>query len=362
MANDDFFEGLDQAEAEQGKKILEAKQQKRVRYWYEEGYVPGNEQDSDEEENNDGKQGEEDEEEQSDSDSASSTGYEEVRITLGGARGGRRATWGGLSGRLAIQDAPPGTVAKLDEVLDELLLPGADTGGSARSDAGLSEVTAIVLAQLPQEGRCWSYSSSSCLAIEDDKLEEEYEAARLRYAIEDGEENTRVRSEEEQSMASWAKYNTAMQRQAREDLVAQLKEEEKKKRSIQRGAREQLPGTRKPLPLSQAWQERKAETGGRKLEAPKPSGRSMLPCSLSGSSSSSRSEGHAVAPEEKLGIGQSEKWLVRKPIMQREKHLLPTRPLPKRMPDSVLRPVVDDGPQPEFRVPQMVIPKHRPEG
>merc|ERR1711879_821125 len=175
--------------------------------------------------------------------------------------------WGGINGKLALADAPSQTVAKLDEVLDELLMPMGDMGAcSSSSNANLTDEAAIVMAQMTQETPCWSYSTSSCLAIEDVRLEEEYEATKTRYAIEDGSVNLQVRSEEEQMLAQVAKVNHSIQQEARREFLRNLREEERKKRSIERGSHERLPGARKPLPVSQAWQERRAEIAGKKLE------------------------------------------------------------------------------------------------
>lgn len=299
MANDDFFDALDQAEAaeaEQGRKILEAKDQKRVRYWYEEGYVPGNERDSDDEDHDedqhcDGQQCEERDEEEGE-ETASNSGYEEVRTVLGGARGGQHVRWGGINGRLALADAPEQAIAKLDDVLDELLLPQADVAavGSASNTFRVDEVTAIVLAQLQRESSPWSNTVYSGRASERDGLGEEFVVTRQRFALEDGQVNARVRSEQEHDLSFRARASCCKQRQAREEFVRAFREEERRKRSIEEGSRERLPGARKPLPLSQAWQERKAAVGGTALEPVRPTGRSMLPCSLSGSSSSMSQE------------------------------------------------------------------------
>ncbi|CAE8634125.1 unnamed protein product, partial [Polarella glacialis] len=158
----------DLVEAEKGQGILEEKNARRVRYWWEEGYVPGNEKDSGDEASSEasGDGAEACAPEKLATNALPSAepddDYEEV---VPAARGGRFVRWGGLHGRRCLTDGPlavedglssegasddadeevldadspqirPGhkrtkALPALQDYLDELLLPGADLDAGA---------------------------------------------------------------------------------------------------------------------------------------------------------------------------------------------------------------------------------------
>jgi len=254
----------------------------------------------------------------------SQDGYEEVvpnsGATLGTFQyGGQPMRWGGISGRLCLEDGDKmlaledGKVPALEEVLDELLVVGDDDSGTARAGLRVAEdepeqaVLEVVATQMPYDPGAtsrWSNfnvaamaasasrgsasSSDECLAIV------EASAVRNKYAIEVGEENEHVRSEEVPYVPMVVMENDMLRKQIRQEIIAKAKKDtlkrwEYKREEAQsnRGGCERLPGTRKPMGISQTWQDKKAETQGTApAAAPKsasrPLGRSMLPGALAG--------------------------------------------------------------------------------
>eukprot|EP00930_Biecheleria_cincta_P074612 TRINITY_DN61822_c0_g1_i1.p1 TRINITY_DN61822_c0_g1~~TRINITY_DN61822_c0_g1_i1.p1 ORF type:complete len:423 (-),score=108.27 TRINITY_DN61822_c0_g1_i1:462-1700(-) len=346
LPTDEFAVQPDQEEAEQGKEILEEKNKKRVRYWWEEGYVPGNEKDSDEEEEAEDKE-EVEEEPQLPPDTnvlpsldpAEDEAYEDV--VPGDFRGGRRMRWGGLHGRLCLEDGdlalqdgylavedgddevldviddqPRRALPSVQDYLDELLLPAADIEAQEKAqaeaiarfaieDAGsasAAETTAIVLYQTAEShAKPWSFCTVSdhMSKAENDKSE-----MRKMYAIEDMKPNMQLHSEQDQLLQQLAIGNYYLRQLEGQKVVERAKEDENiRRKQVKEGSREMLPGTKLPLAASQAWQDHRArsETGAVEGEGeaqppkPQPSTKpprqrkSLLPGSLSSSTGSASS-------------------------------------------------------------------------
>ncbi|CAJ1418862.1 unnamed protein product [Effrenium voratum] len=306
----------DQDEAEQGQVILEEKNKKRVRYWWEEGYVPGNEKDSEDEGSSDGdaKTAESSKQLEDDEEDLLEDSYE--AIAPGDARGGSFVRWGGLSGRLCLADGDLGLedgdastleapAAPIQDYLDELLMPVADIQEEEacaetatrlaleNSPPAAAETTAIVLYQTPASRvRPWSFCTITERFSEVDASE-----VRKVFAIEDAKRNHRLYSEEMQALSQVAVGNYLLRQQQGFEVVQKAKEDEAiRRRNVKEGAKERLPGTKQPLAVSKAWQEHLAGQpsvevpGQAEAREPRPAKlrtrRTLLPGSLSASSSS----------------------------------------------------------------------------
>ncbi|OLQ06284.1 hypothetical protein AK812_SmicGene10441 [Symbiodinium microadriaticum] len=185
----------DQVDAEEGQVRLEEKNKKRVRYWWEEGYVPGNEKAEPVMSSRKSDifacdcertfelvnvrelpRGREDSPETNtlpSLDPGEDSDYEAV-VPGGGAKGGRFMRWGGLHGRLCLADGalavedgdagelPSRAAPPLQDYLDELLMPAADAEDEEEAQAkeasrlalenapsaSVAETSAIVLYQM----------------------------------------------------------------------------------------------------------------------------------------------------------------------------------------------------------------------
>jgi len=301
----------DQAEAEQGHVILEEKNKKRVRYWWEEGYVPGNEKDSDDEKSESGSETKTTEcEKQPDTNVLPSIDGEDSDyevIMPGDAKGGRFVRWGGLHGRLCLADGDLAledgvcetregqkTLPPVQDYLDELLIPAVESPSEAESGAqsmlalenmppAAAETMAIVLYQTPSSRvKPWSFCTIT------DNMSSKVDQAEVRkvFAIEDAERNSRLYSEEMQALSQMAIGNYFLRQQQGFEVVQKAKEDEAiRRRQVKEGSKEPLPGTKQPLAVSQAWQEHQ---GSAAAEPAQPKQRkTLLPGSLASSSSSS---------------------------------------------------------------------------
>lgn len=295
---EDFFAGLE--EAEKVEKKAEATKQK-VRYWYEEGYVEGNEKESDEESTNGESDRREDvserevqeqvgadgnailahtltdrpavtEEAEADerrcrkaerADCEGDSGEDHYEEVLPQARGGRHVRWGGLGGKLCLTDPEAEEVPALGEMLDELLLPGAEEGiGSSMSSGSTAAASAGGGAQKGEaEASAAAAHSSSAVA----------------------EPEPEVRSTAEPTTMQLAIANAVLQKREREEILAKVRRDaiEARTAAAVRNKGQPLPGTRRPLVVSQAWQEKRMQQNS-ETPAPKPRrGPAMLPGSLS---------------------------------------------------------------------------------
>eukprot|EP00913_Durusdinium_trenchii_P027210 g25530.t1 len=310
-------EAADQVEAEQGQVILEEKNKKRVRYWWEEGYVPGNEkdrlakepaiacwsaaggsgppnplgEDSDDEGCASGSETKDTEcEKQPDVNALPVEGedsdYEAVVEGLGSGRDatGRFVRWGGLHGRRCLADG--------DLALEER------SRLRARRDRGFGGTPS-------SQVKPWSFCTIT------DNMSAQ---VRQVFAIEDAKRNHHLYNEEMQVLSQMAIGNYFLRQQQGFEVVQKAKEDEKLRRrsastcalracgetggEVKEGSKERLPGTKQPLAVSQAWQEHQAPAasssrveaapGAAPHAAPAaPKRKTLLPGSLSGGSSSS---------------------------------------------------------------------------
>lgn len=302
----------DQAEAEQGQVILEEKNKKRVRYWWEEGYVPGNEKDSDDEKSESGSETKATEcEKQPDINALPSVDGEDSDyevVVPGDAKGGRLVRWGGLHGRLCLADGDLAledgecesdksqkALAPLQDYLDELLIPtGEPTEVQAQTGAeslpalenmppAAAETMAIVLYQTPASRvKPWSFCTIT------DSMSSKVDQAEVQqvFAIEDAKRNNRLYSEEMQALSQVAIGNYFLRQQQGFEAVQKAKEDEAiRRRQVKEGSKERLPGTKHPLAVSQAWQEHQ-QVEAASFQKPR---KTLLPGSLAGGSSSSSS-------------------------------------------------------------------------
>lgn len=278
MATEDFFAALDEAEAKV--EVEEKAQAPKVRYWYEEGYVPGNERDSDEEStvNN---ESEACEDAKARSEQAASTEGDEGEECAQPPkdRGGRFVRWGGLGGRRCLADRPENQVPALEEILEELMLPEVDTlqvfGASSSSGAPPPPPDREDGSRAAQASggsfSAWSHRAVVA-SLPAGAMPTIHESdIRQRYTREDrGTGGPEARSMEEASAQQ-------QQQQHKGGLggsggAAQLRHSAdmpfaESSRFSGGGAssscsREPLPGTRRPKVLSQAWQRQQEDQAG----------------------------------------------------------------------------------------------------
>ncbi|CAE8632338.1 unnamed protein product [Polarella glacialis] len=391
----------DLVEAEKGQEILEEKNARRVRYWWEEGYVPGNEKDSGDEASSeasgDGAEARAPEKLATNAlpSAEPDDDYEEV---VPAARGGRFVRWGGLHGRRCLTDGPLAVedglssegvsddadeevldadspkirlgqkrtkaLPALQDYLDELLLPGADLdeveqARAAERDAltmgGLSsESTAIVLHQTAETRiRPWSFCT-----ITDSLATAEVEQSQVRkmFALEDIKDNLRLHVDETPIISQVAMGNYLLRKQQRDRVIEQAKADQTLRKKATENSREKLPGTREPLALSQAWQNRLAEQAGAPA-APEPviaqrRGLSFLPGSLTGQPS--MLPGQSPSSSSSAGASSSkQRDLPReRPLKVMERMAKPAFSRPQSQVD-----VQGFDFEPEFRIPPMPFPK-----
>lgn len=238
--------------------------------------------------------------------------YEEI---VPGCRGGRYVPWGGIHGRLCLEAGDPqdpGEAPPLEEVLDELLLPGlaieeeraqmlALTAEASVVEVAeqLTECTAIALYEQPQTDiRPWSFC-----AITDGRLAQQVDMAtvRKRFAIEDSPENMKLWLAEEQVLSTVAVHNFMRRKHMGHQVVQAAKADEAIRKQLPpRDGKELMPGTKQPMALSQEWQEFKASL--QPPEPPKPKrGPSLLPGALSSGSSVLPAGGAVLRKENRLG-------------------------------------------------------------
>lgn len=232
----------------------------------------------------------------------------------GGAKGGRFMRWGGLHGRLCLADGalavedgdagelPSRAAPPLQDYLDELLMPAADTEDEEEAQAkeasrlalenapsaSAAETSAIVLYQTPAP-KPWSFCT---LTDHFSAAEVDQSEVRKVFAIEDSKPNHHLYTEEMQVISQVAIGNYLLRQQQGMEVVQKAKEDEAiRKRRVTEGSKEQLPGTKQPLAVSQAWQDHLGKAKEAQDDPPKPrQRRTLLPGSLSGASSSSSSQ------------------------------------------------------------------------
>eukprot|EP00439_Symbiodinium_sp_Y106_P010081 s4688_g1.t1 len=368
----------DQVDAEEGQVRLEEKNKKRVRYWWEEGYVPGNEKDSDDESSASASGGETKDSESCKPpetntlpslDPGEDSDYEAV-VPGGGAKGGRFMRWGGLHGRLcladgalAVEDGDAGELPSrapppLQDYLDELLMPAADAEDEEEAQAkeasrlalenapsaSAAETSAIVLYQTPAP-KPWSFCT---LTDHFSAAEVDQSEVRRMFAIEDSKHNHRLYTEEMQVLSQVAIGNYLLRQQQGMEVVQKAKEDEAiRKRRVTEGSKEQLPGTKQPLAVSQAWQDHLGKGKEAQDDPPKPrQRRTLLPGSLSGASSSSSSQQPAQKDGAKQGLPASGRPLLKEKL-----------PGPRGASSKAMDPKYADAFdfEPTFRMPEMPL-------